>query len=56
MTHVLKVGGLRANFIELPLRATIGVASCLSFGHRVQVTGIKVQTLPTCSLLKGTSW
>ena len=39
MTHTLKVGGWRANFIEFPLRATLGVIPHLSFKFWVCVTG-----------------
>ena len=31
--HILKVRGWRVNFIEFPLRATLGVAPSLSFIH-----------------------
>ena len=38
MAHILKVGGQRVNFIELPLQAAPGVTTCLHFGCWVQVT------------------
>ena len=38
MTHVLKVKGWRVNFIEFPLRATLGVPPSLSLRCWVQVT------------------